>query len=89
MKEEVLDVVKFLSVPSAGVTATFAMVNQFLGTVAAILSIAFVIWKWRMDSKKYTMDQKQLDDMNNHAEEVMRMERKGYNKEKVYYEKNK
>tara|TARA_R100001244_G_scaffold56079_2_gene47880 strand:+ start:2966 stop:3160 length:195 start_codon:yes stop_codon:yes gene_type:complete len=64
MKGEVLDLVKFLSVPSAGVTATFAMVNQFLGTVAAILSIAFVIWKWRMDKKEY-------------------------NKEKGYYEKNK
>lgn len=80
MKSELVDWGKTLIVPSSGVAASFSLANQFLGTVAAILSICFVIWKWRMDSKKYSLDQKNLDDMNNHVEEIMKRERQVYDK---------
>lgn len=89
MKSEVVDWGKTLIVPSSGVAASFSLANQFLGTVAAILSICFVVWKWRMDSKKYTLDQKQLDDMNNHVEEIMKRERQVYHKLDKKNEKNK
>jgi len=78
MREEIVGLGKFLIVPSAGITATFAMINQLLGTIAAILSITYVVWKWRMDKNKYQLDQNQLDEMNDRVEEMMELERKAY-----------
>jgi len=48
-KAYILDWVKLTVVGTGGTLATFALVNQALGTIAALSTIAYAFWKWRKD----------------------------------------
>jgi len=48
-KAYILDWVKLTVFGTSGVVATFALVNQLLGTFAALSTIAYALWKWRKD----------------------------------------
>ena len=89
MRGEVIDWLKSLTIPAGGITASFALANQILGTIAAIMSIGFIVWKWKMDDLKYKADKDQMDEMNRHVDEMMIKERKDYKKEQQEYEANK
>jgi len=89
MSDNLIDWLKSLTIPAGGITASFALANQILGTIAAIMSIGFIVWKWKMDDLKYKADKAQMEEMNRHVDEMMVKERKGYKKEQDEYERNK